>query len=152
MIGSRTIETGDADVVRDRRRRVDDPRAVGAAQAVAGLPGRQRRRGVDDAGLAAGQRADAGGVDGLAGRGQRAARRPVAISRERQDAFAARSHDLADAAWKAGFYDDLVVPVAGADLTRDEGIRPGRSVERLAGAQAVVPSATARSPPATPRR
>ena len=32
------------------------------------------------------------------------------ISRERQDAFAARSHQLADAAWDAGFYDDLVVP------------------------------------------
>ena len=32
------------------------------------------------------------------------------ISRERQDEFAARSHQLADAAWNAGFYDDLVVP------------------------------------------
>src|SRR5215213_7713383 len=41
-----------------------------------------------------------------------------AISRERQDEFAARSHNLADAAWTAGFYDDLVVPVPGADLTR----------------------------------
>ncbi len=32
------------------------------------------------------------------------------ISRERQDEFAARSHNLAEAAWEAGFYDDLVVP------------------------------------------
>lgn len=55
------------------------------------------------------------------------------ISRERQDAFAARSHALADAAWNAGFYDDLVVPVEGADLTRDEGIRPGTTPEILAG-------------------
>ncbi|WP_336212822.1 thiolase family protein [Nonomuraea sp. LPB2021202275-12-8] len=54
------------------------------------------------------------------------------ISRERQDAFAARSHVLADAAWEAGFYDDLVVPVEGADLSRDEGIRAGTTVEKLA--------------------
>ncbi|HLU72308.1 MAG TPA: thiolase family protein [Nonomuraea sp.] len=55
------------------------------------------------------------------------------ISRERQDAFAARSHALAHAAWEAGFYDDLAVPVEGADLARDEGIRPGSTPEVLAG-------------------
>ncbi|TQS28302.1 thiolase family protein [Microbispora sp. KK1-11] len=55
------------------------------------------------------------------------------VSRERQDAFAARSHVLADAAWNDGFYDDLVVPVEGADLARDEGIRPGSTPEILAG-------------------
>lgn len=55
------------------------------------------------------------------------------ISRERQDEFAALSHQRADAAWEAGFYDDLVVPVAGVDLTRDEGIRPGSTSEKLAG-------------------
>ncbi|MGW5265850.1 thiolase family protein [Microbispora sp. NPDC004025] len=55
------------------------------------------------------------------------------ISRERQDAFAARSHVLADAAWNDGFYDDLVVPIEGAALTRDEGIRPGTTPEILAG-------------------
>jgi acetyl-CoA acyltransferase len=54
------------------------------------------------------------------------------ISRERQDEFAVRSHALADAAWTAGFYDELVVPVPGVDLTRDEGIRPGSTVEKLA--------------------
>ncbi|WP_028638560.1 thiolase family protein [Nocardioides sp. URHA0032] len=54
-----------------------------------------------------------------------------AVSRERQDEFAARSHQLADAAWNAGFYDDLVVPVG--ELTRDEGIRPGSTAEKLAG-------------------
>jgi acetyl-CoA acyltransferase len=54
------------------------------------------------------------------------------ISRERQDEFAARSHNLADAAWTNGFYDDLVVPVPGVDLTRDEGIRPGSSAAKLA--------------------
>jgi len=56
-----------------------------------------------------------------------------AISRERQDAFAARSHRLADEAWSAGFYDDLVVPVPGTDLVRDESIRPGSTPETLAG-------------------
>ncbi|MEU7941863.1 thiolase family protein [Microbispora bryophytorum] len=55
------------------------------------------------------------------------------ISRERQDAFAARSHVLADAAWNDGFYDDLVIPVEGAGLARDEGIRPGSTPEILAG-------------------
>ncbi|MFD6420999.1 thiolase family protein [Streptomyces sp. NPDC060198] len=53
------------------------------------------------------------------------------ITRERQDAFAVRSHRLAARAWDESFYDDLVVPTAG--LTRDEGIRPGTSPEALAG-------------------
>ncbi|WP_369199266.1 acetyl-CoA C-acyltransferase [Streptomyces sp. PU-14G] len=52
------------------------------------------------------------------------------ISRERQDAFAARSHRLAAAAWDEGFYDGLVVPVDG--LARDEGMRPDTSPEKLA--------------------
>jgi acetyl-CoA acyltransferase len=54
------------------------------------------------------------------------------ISRERQDEFAARSHHLADAAWSAGFYDDLIVAVPGADLARDEGIRADSNAETLA--------------------
>ncbi|MFC5958509.1 thiolase family protein [Streptomyces pratens] len=63
------------------------------------------------------------------------------IARERQDAFAARSHNLADEAWNAGFYDDLVVPVVadrkGTTVTRDEGIRPGSTAEKLAGLKPV---------------
>jgi acetyl-CoA acyltransferase len=59
------------------------------------------------------------------------------ISRERQDEFAARSHLLADAAWNEGFYDDQVISVVvdrkGTEFTRDEGIRPGSSAEKLAG-------------------
>jgi len=55
-----------------------------------------------------------------------------AITRERQDDFAARSHRLAHAAWQAGFYDDLVVPVDGVDLAQDEGIRPELPRETLA--------------------
>ena len=57
----------------------------------------------------------------------------LGISRERQDEFAARSHNLADAAWEAGFYDDLVIPVPDVDLPRDEGIRPGSTADKLAG-------------------
>ncbi|MEV5354928.1 thiolase family protein [Streptomyces sp. NPDC052693] len=53
------------------------------------------------------------------------------VGRERQDAFAVRSHRLAAAAWDEGFYDDLVAPAEG--LTRDEGIRPDSSPEKLAG-------------------
>ena len=55
------------------------------------------------------------------------------ISRERQDAFAARSHRLAQQAWESGFYDDLVSPVAGTGLDRDEGIRPDSTPQVLAG-------------------
>ncbi|MEU9289220.1 thiolase family protein [Streptomyces sp. NPDC048275] len=54
------------------------------------------------------------------------------IPRERQDEFAVRSHRLAAEAWDKGFYDDLVVPVDGAGLARDEGIRADSSVEKLA--------------------
>ena len=56
-----------------------------------------------------------------------------AISRDRQDEFAARSHVLADAAWRDGFFDGLVVPVPGVDLQRDESIRPGSTAAALAG-------------------
>ncbi|MFG2947850.1 thiolase family protein [Streptomyces adustus] len=57
-------------------------------------------------------------------------RQRFGVSRERQDAFAARSHRLAHQAWESGFYDDLVTPVEG--LARDEGIRPGSTPEVLA--------------------
>jgi acetyl-CoA acetyltransferase family protein len=52
------------------------------------------------------------------------------VGREAQDAFALRSHQLADAAWNRGFYDPWVVPVE--DFTRDEGIRADTSLEKLA--------------------
>ncbi len=65
------------------------------------------------------------------------------ISRERQDEFAARSHQLAAAAWEAGHYDDLVVatPVRKGDpLTRDEGIRAESTAQSLAGLKTVFRS------------
>ena len=59
------------------------------------------------------------------------------ISRERQDEFAAKSHNLADAAWNAGHYDHQVVPVPGIELLRDESIRPGSTALKLAGLKTV---------------
>ena len=55
------------------------------------------------------------------------------ISRERQDEFAARSHQLAAQAWQDGFYDDLIVAVDGIALARDESIRPDTTSQTLAG-------------------
>ena len=54
------------------------------------------------------------------------------ITRERQDAFAYRSHQLAHRAWEDGFYDDLVMRVPDVDPPRDEGIRPDTTTEKLA--------------------
>ncbi|WP_326569250.1 thiolase family protein [Amycolatopsis rhabdoformis] len=54
------------------------------------------------------------------------------ISREEQDEFAVRSHVNAARAWDEGFYDNHVVPVEGVELTRDEGIRPDSTLEKLA--------------------
>src|SRR4051812_824389 len=55
-----------------------------------------------------------------------------AISRERQDEFAVRSHRLAAQAWADGFYEPITVAVPGAELDRDEVIRPGTTPERRA--------------------
>ncbi|KXO99177.1 thiolase family protein [Tsukamurella pseudospumae] len=52
-----------------------------------------------------------------------------AVSRARQDDFADLSHRRAHAAWEEGFYADLVVPVDG--LERDENVRPETTVEKL---------------------
>lgn len=60
-------------------------------------------------------------------------REKYAVTRERQDEFAARSHRLADEAWASGFYADQVVAVPGVALERDESIRPETTVEKLAG-------------------
>jgi acetyl-CoA acyltransferase len=71
------------------------------------------------------------------GEGNEQLREKYGISRERQDAFAARSHQLADAAWAAGFYDDLVMPVPETELVRDETIRSGSTPETLAALKPV---------------
>lgn len=53
------------------------------------------------------------------------------ISREQQDEFAARSHQLADRAWNAGIFDDEVMKITDVEITRDEGIRSDSNVESL---------------------
>jgi acetyl-CoA acetyltransferase family protein len=54
------------------------------------------------------------------------------ISREAQDQFALRSHQLAAAAWESGFYGEWVVPIPETELERDETMRPDTSLEKLA--------------------
>jgi acetyl-CoA C-acetyltransferase len=51
------------------------------------------------------------------------------INREEQDRLAYESHMKAAAAWRDGFYDDLVVPYLG--LKTDNNIRPDTSLEKL---------------------
>ena len=133
MTGSRTVESGDADVVV-----VGGVESMSRAPWVLPKPSRAYPAGdVTAVSTTLGwrlvnDRMPAEWTVSLGEANEQLADR-FAISRDRQDEFAARSHQLADAAWSAGFYDDLVVPVAGVDLTRDEGIRPGSTPEKLAG-------------------
>jgi acetyl-CoA acyltransferase len=53
------------------------------------------------------------------------------LSRTELDEFSAASHEKAARATKEGFFDNELVPIAG--LTTDEIIRPGTTVETLAG-------------------
>jgi acetyl-CoA C-acetyltransferase len=63
----------------------------------------------------------------------------LGLTREEQDAWAARSHQRAHAAWESGQMAEEVVPVEapqrrGSPITvdRDEGIRPDTTPEKLA--------------------
>ncbi len=63
----------------------------------------------------------------------------LGITREEQDAFAARSHKLAAHAWESGTFAGEVVPVAVPQgkgdpvvVARDEGVRPDTTIEALA--------------------
>ena len=62
-----------------------------------------------------------------------------AQTREEQDEFAARSHELAAAAMKEGRFDSEITPVEIAQrkgdplvVTEDEGVRPGTTADSLA--------------------
>lgn len=59
------------------------------------------------------------------------------FSREDVDAFASESHRRAAEAWEKGYFSKSVVPVTDLNgmiiLEKDETIRPGTSVEKLAG-------------------
>ncbi|HET7398650.1 MAG TPA: thiolase family protein [Intrasporangium sp.] len=137
MIGSRQVETGDADIV-----------LTGGVESMTRapwvLPKPERAYPAANATLSSttlGWRLVNPAMPAewtvSLGEANEQLRERYAVSRERQDEFAVRSHRLADEAWAAGFYDDLVVPVPGVELARDESIRPGSTVERLA---ALTPS------------
>jgi acetyl-CoA acyltransferase len=137
MIASRTIETGDADItvaggVESMTRapwvllKPSRPFPPGNLEAVSTTLGWRLIN----------ERMPAEWTVSL-GEGNEQLREKYGISRERQDTFAARSHQLADAAWAAGFYDDLVMPVPGAELSRDETIRAGSTPETLAALKPV---------------
>jgi acetyl-CoA C-acetyltransferase len=51
------------------------------------------------------------------------------VTREEQDALAARSHQRLAAAYDRGFHDDLVSPYLG--LERDQNLRPDSTAEKL---------------------
>ena len=65
----------------------------------------------------------------------------LGLTREEQDAWAARSHQWAHAAWESGRMAEEVVGVevehrgAAVTVDRDEGIRPDTTTETLAGLQ-----------------
>jgi len=132
MIGSRTVESGDADIVL-----VGGVESMTRAPWVLPKPARPYPAGdmtavsttlgwrLVNASMPAEWTASLGECN-------EQLQEKFAISRQRQDAFAMRSHQLADAAWNEGFYDDLTVAVPGTEVTRDESIRPGTSVEKLA--------------------
>jgi acetyl-CoA C-acetyltransferase len=72
------------------------------------------------------------------GEGSDEVNRELEISREEQDAWAARSHQRAQRAWDSGVMAREVVPVAlpqkrgeSVKVDRDEGVRPGTTVEAL---------------------
>ena len=133
MIGSRTIESGDADIV-----------VAGGVESMTRAPWvlPKPSKAFPAGNLTAvsttlgwrlvNQRMPAEWTVSLGAANEQLQER-FAISRERQDTFAARSHRLADEAWSSGFYDDLVVAVPGANLGRDESIRPGSTPKTLAG-------------------
>ncbi|WP_436701643.1 thiolase family protein [Nocardioides sp. BYT-33-1] len=137
MVGSRTIETGDADIV-----------LAGGVESMTRapwvLPKPDRAFPVGDAtavSTALGWRLVNPAMPKewtvSLGEANEQLQERFGISRERQDAFAARSHQLAHQAWEDGFYADLVAPVPGVDLDRDEGIRPGSTPESLAALKPV---------------
>ncbi|WP_063012708.1 thiolase family protein [Nocardia kruczakiae] len=133
MIGSRQIETGDATLVL-----TGGVESMTRAPWVLPKPGRTFPAG--DATLVSttlgwrlvNPRMPAEWTVSLGEANEQLAQR-FSISRERQDTFAVRSHALAAAAWDDGFYDDLVVPVEGVELLRDEGIRPDATLDKVAG-------------------
>jgi acetyl-CoA C-acetyltransferase len=71
------------------------------------------------------------------------------ITRDEADAYAARSHQRAAAAWDAGLFDAEIVPVSvpqrrgePVTITRDEGVRPDSTPESLSKLRTIMPGGT----------
>jgi acetyl-CoA C-acetyltransferase len=71
------------------------------------------------------------------------------ITRDEADAYAARSHQRAAAAWDAGLFEDEIVPVPVPQrrgepviVSRDEGVRPDSTPESLSKLRAIMPGGT----------
>ena len=71
------------------------------------------------------------------------------ISRDAADAYAARSHQRAAAAWDAGRFDDEIVEISVPQrkkdpviFSRDEGVRPDSTTESLARLRTLMPDGT----------
>jgi len=57
------------------------------------------------------------------------------LSREQADAYAVRSHALANAAWENGWFTEEVIEID--DLEIDQGIRPDTNMEKLGDLRAI---------------
>jgi acetyl-CoA C-acetyltransferase len=71
------------------------------------------------------------------------------ITRHEADAYAARSHQRAAAAWAAGKFDEEVVPVRvpqrrgdPVTVSKDEGVRPDSTPESLGKLRTIMPGGT----------
>jgi acetyl-CoA acetyltransferase family protein len=133
MIASRTIETGDADVVL-----VGGVESMTRAPWVLPKPSRAFPAGdLTAVSTTLGWRLVNANMPkewtSSLGESNEVLAERTGISRERQDRFAVGSHERAERAWADGFYDDLVVAVPGVELARDESIRSGTTAEKLAG-------------------
>ena len=137
MIGSRTVETGDAEIVL-----VGGTESMSRAPWVLPKPDRAFPAGDTSAVSTTlgwrlvNKRMPAAWTVSLGEANELLADR-LGISRERQDEFAVRSHQRAAQAWRTGFYDALVIPVDGAELSADEGVRTDTDARTLAGLRPV---------------
>jgi acetyl-CoA C-acetyltransferase len=75
--------------------------------------------------------------------------REFGITRDEADAYAARSHQRAAAAWDAGKFEDEVVPIEVPQrrgepvvVSRDEGVRPDSTPESLGKLRTIMPGGT----------
>ena len=149
---SRAIAAGDETVLHRRRRRVDEPRAVGGAQARQAVPAHERDDALDHARLAHGQprRCRTSGRS----RSARAPRSsPTATGSPASSRTSSRcdSHQQAAAAWDRGAFADEVVAVRRRARARREHPRR-HDASRSWRSSSRCSARTARSRRATRRR